>query len=182
MTTETNWILEQLDDVVNSVGQDYSTRDGDPVEVIRINRNESVVFETDETIDMTDALHQRKEDLQRGVFIGAQLADRDADADGVKGDPDRIESVIGLRIEGLTHREWGHVDPAGENGVPFDVLTRRVRRVLRESLSYPDTNTPHTTYHDLIFTNESPLSWQYRDYYRYDVDAALRGRETLPDQ
>ncbi|AFZ74561.1 hypothetical protein [Natronobacterium gregoryi] len=181
MSSEVNWVLDQLGDVVESVAEDYSLESGDPVNVIRVNRTDSEVYDGSDPNDMTEPLHKRKEDLERGVFIGARLADRDPTPVGTEYDH-RLEAVVSLRIEGLTTRggNYGHVDPAGENGVPFDVLTRRVRRTLLESRSYPDTGTPYTAYHDHVFTNEASLSAAYRDFYHYEIDIALRGYEELP--
>ncbi|WP_265112282.1 hypothetical protein [Halosolutus halophilus] len=181
MSAEVDWVLDQLGSVVDGVGTDYTLRDGDPVTIKRINRDDSGVYEGSSGVDMTEPIHTRTEDLEGGIFIGAKLADWDTDPVGTEYDH-QIEAIVGLTIEGLTTRggNYGHVDPDGQNGVPFDELTRRVRRTLLASRSYPNPGVPNTSYNDLLVTNDDPQSAEYRDFYRYQVDCVFRGYEELP--
>ena len=175
---EVDWVLNQLADVVTSVANDYSLQSGDDVVVKRVDRDDSQVYDGSETVDMSTPLYKRTEELEKAVYVGASYADRSTEALGTGYDHD-IEAVVNLRLEGLIYREWGHVDPAGENGVPFEELKRRCRDVFTENRKYPSLTTPDGSYHTLEITNEDLQSSNWADFYRYEFDILLRGEQDL---
>ncbi|WP_436344500.1 hypothetical protein [Natronorubrum sp. FCH18a] len=179
--TEVNWILEQLGSVVDDVANSYTDRNGKPVVVKRVNCDGSSVYEGSEGLDLNEPMHKRSDSLESGVYVGATLADRATGPVGTEYDH-QIETVVGITLEGMTSQgdNWGHVDPDGENGVPFSMLVRQIRRTLLQSRGYPDPGTPHTSYTDLRITNDDPQSSEYRDFYRYQLDCVFRGYESLP--
>ncbi|QLK25412.1 hypothetical protein HYG81_15160 [Natrinema zhouii] len=181
MTTEVNWILEQLGGAVDSIASNYTDRNGNQVTLKRVNRDDSSVYEGSESLDLNEPMHKRKDDLETGVFVGATLADRATVPAGTEYDHD-IESVVSLRLEGMTSQGGlhGHVDPDGTNGVPWELAVRQIRMALLGSRSYPDASVPNTSYHTLLVTNEDPQSAEYRDFYRWEADVVFQGYEDLP--
>jgi len=181
VTTEVNWVLEQLGSVVDDVANSYTNRNDNPVALKRVNRDDSSVYEGGGSLDFNEPMHKRKEDLKSGVFVGATLADRATEPQGFEYDHD-LETVVALRLEGMTAQRGlhGHVDPDGENGVPFTTVKRQIRRTLLGSRSYPETDVPYTEYHTLLVTKEDPQSNEYRDFYRWEADVVFQGHEELP--
>ena len=91
--------------------------------------------------------------------------------------------MVGIRIEGLHHSEWGHVDPDGVEGIPFDAdggLVDKIQRALLAQRTYPAAGGTAVTYTDLRVTNEAPQSSNYSDYFRTDFDVVFNGFEDLP--
>jgi len=172
---EVDWVLAQLASVVTDVGNNYTARNGDPVTVKRVDRDESDVLE--------DGVRDLENELQQGCYLGATLADVVSDPIGTEYDHAR-EAVVGLRVVGLHNSEWGHVDEDGTDGVPWrngsDGLVDRVRTALLSERTWPDAGGANVSYTDLQFTNESPQSSNYQDFYRWDVDVVFDGFETLP--
>jgi hypothetical protein len=161
---EVDWTLTQLGSVVGSLTTPLK----------RVDRDESHVLDGD--------IRSRKEDLQKANYVGSTLADVSSVPVGTEYDH-RREAVVGVRIEGLHHSEWGHVDPAGSNGIPFDNdggLVDKIRDALLAERTYPAAGGQGVTYTDLRITNESPQSSTYGDYYRHDFDVLFTGYETLP--
>lgn len=179
---EVEWVLNRLGAVVDSVATDYTLRSGDDVVLKRVDRDDSGVFDGSAELDMSEPIHTREASLERGIYVGATLADRDFEPEGT-GYTNRAEAVVGLTVEGMTVRggNYGHVDPDGEDGAPFDVIVRRIRQTLlnESARAYPDPNVPNTAYQDLIQTVDDPQSGQYRDFYRWQGDFAFRGYESL---
>lgn len=171
MTAEVDWVLSQFASVVTSVGKDYTLQNGDAVTLKRINRDESEILEGN--------IRDRKGELRQAAYVGATFADRAPTPIGTEYDH-RVEAVVGVRIEGLHHSEFGHVDPDGTNGIPFDELVRRLRDALLAERTFPNVGSPDATYTDLQITNEAPQSSDYQDYYRHDFDVLFRGYEDLP--
>ena len=157
---EVDWTLTQLGSVVGSI----------TTPLRRVDRDESELFESD--------IRERKGELEKANYVGAALDDRSTTARG-PGYDHHVEAVVGVRIVGLHHSEWGHVDPDGVDGIPWDELVRRIRDALLAERNYPSINSPDGTYHTLEITNESPQSANYRDYYRHDFDVLLHGEEDL---
>ena len=118
-------------------------------------------------------------ELTKAVYVGARFVDRTPTALGTEYDH-AIEAVVGVRIAGLHYSEWGHVDPDGAAGIPWDVLVRRIRRAILSGRTFPDAGDQHTTYTDCQFQNESDQSDDWQDHYRYDVDVIFNGYEELP--
>ncbi|WP_135302643.1 hypothetical protein [Haloarcula amylovorans] len=91
-----------------------------------------------------------------------------------------IERSAGVRIEGLHHGEWGHIDSNGEQGIPWPALVRTVRRAIMRVRTFPDTQTPDIRYTHLQLANAAPQSHNYGDYFRRDEDVQFDGFERLP--
>lgn len=72
------------------------------------------------------------------------------------------------------------IDPAGDNGIPFEELIQRVRTTLLEQQVYPGAGDTDVSYTDLRVTNEGSQSDAYADLYRHDLDIVFNGFETLP--
>lgn len=178
MSAEVEWVLEQIGQspvtgtmTVDGTDGVTSTTTIQDEPLKRVNRDNSDILEGD--------IRTRKADLQDGLFVGATLASVSTEPLGTEFDQ-RVEAVVGVRIEGLHHGEWGHVDPGGTNGIPFGELVDDVTTTLYQERQFPDVGRPDTDYHTLRLENHAPQSAQYRDYYRYDFDVRFVGYETLP--
>jgi hypothetical protein len=171
MSAEVDWVLDQLASVVDAQPADHPLK--------RVDRDDSQVYDGSDSVDMTTPLHKRTEALKKANFVGARLADRAPEPIGTEFNHS-LETVVGLRVEGLHHREWGHVDPAGSDGVVFPSLVRDIRRTLLGAREFPDPGLSNTSYHTLVVTNEDPQSAEYGDFYRWEADVVFRGYEDLP--
>lgn len=165
MSAERDWALDQLASVVTSVSNDYGAT------LERVNRDDSEILE--------GGIRTRKGELKEAAYVGATLADREPEPLGFEYDHE-LETVVAVRVEGLHTDEWGHIDPGGTDGVPWDVLVRRIKRALLAERTYPAVGAPDTDYYSLLITNVAPDSASHRDYYREDFDVVLQGDETLP--
>lgn len=175
-----DWILDRLAPVVESVANDYDHRNGGNCVLKRVDRDNSRVFEGGESIDMTEPIHTRVEKLKTGNFVGVTFADRGGDLVGTEPMLDG-DVVINVRLEGMTHREYGHIDPDGEQGIPFDELTDRVRDQIWDGLEYPDVDDPRMSYRYLTI-DDDPQSVGWSDFYRHSFDVTLFGYESLQNQ
>lgn len=157
--------------VLDAIDSNYGTPLAD-VPLERIDRDNSDILE--------QSIHDVSAELQDSNYVGATLADRSTTAIGTEYDHD-IETVVGVRIEGAHHSEWGHVDPDGSDGVAWDTLVRTIRRAVLQEREFPSvSNRPNTTYTWIEERNFTDLSADYSDYYRADVDFVFQGFETLP--
>jgi hypothetical protein len=161
---EVDWTLSQLGSVVGSLTTPLK----------RIDRDESTILDGD--------IRSRTAELEKANYVGASLVDVSSSPIGTEYDHSR-EAVVGVRIEGLHHSQFGHVDPSGSDGIPFgdeDGLVDRLRDALLVERTYPDAGSTDVTYTDLQVVNEAPQSNTYGDYYRHDFDVLFTGYETLP--
>jgi len=184
---EVEWVLSVLQEMYDgsqvgssSVGtatvgggalDPYTLRTGDPVTLALVDRDDSEFLEGD--------IRSREGDLRDAVFVGASRADKNRSPAGTEYDHD-VETIVAVRIEGMHYDEFGHVDPDGDKGVPFDRLEWLVQRPPLRRRSYPDVGPPRMQYHTLRIENEAPQSDDYSDYYRTDIDVRLDGYEDLP--
>lgn len=178
------WVLDQVGSVVSSVANDYQrdTPDGTPdVVVRRVDRDNSRLYDGSGPLDMESPIHERSSELKEGVYIGASRAETAESPTGSEYDLQK-ETVVGVRLEGLTAvgEEWGHVDPDGAVGVPWDVFERRVKQAIYAGREYPDTEEPNVGFTHLLLSNESNQSSSWADYYRTDFDVVFKGFEDLP--
>lgn len=183
---EVEWVLNRLGAVVDDVATNYSLADefdNAPVQVRRVDRNDSQIYDGSGDVDMDEPLPERRGKLERGCYIGARTASGSETPIGTEFDLD-VDRVVGLRVEGLHAAQAGHVDPAGQSGVPWrngeDGLIDRVREALYDQRTWPDAGGSDVTFTHLILTNESTPSSNWRDFYRWDVDVVFDGFETLP--
>lgn len=163
MSTEVDWVLAQLQSVVNAQPADHPLK--------RVDRDESKILK--------GSIQTQTAELQSANYVGATLADIASDPIGTEYDHDR-EAVVGVRIEGLDHSEYGHIDPGGSNGVPFDDLVHDIREAILSGRAFPDAGRTGVSYTHLELQNEAPQSSNYADYYRYDADVVFHGYEELP--
>jgi len=82
-------------------------------------------------------------------------------------------------VTGLHCGEFGHIDPDGANGVPFDELVSRCKDALWSERTWPAAGPSDVTYTHLQLQNEANTSQQYSDFYRADWDIVLSGFEEL---
>lgn len=167
---ETQWVFDTVDEIVDDTSlawgltQDVDTAAGE-VPVRRVDRNESEIYDS-------GGIQTRKSDLQQSNYISAALAD-DEESHGGFGDEYNAETIVSLRIEGLTHRKRGHIDPDGDNGIDFTTLYRRVRNALQANDEHPAV--PGRGYHTLFLENGTNRSQRHRDFYEYRVDVRFDG-------
>ncbi|WP_135806211.1 hypothetical protein [Halorussus marinus] len=161
---EVDWVLAQLGSVVGSL----------TVPLRRVDRDESTILDGD--------IRSRTEDLQQANYVGATLADVATEPRGAEYNLSR-EAVVGVRIEGLNHSEWGHVDPDGSEGIVWQNgdtgLVDRIRSTLLAERTWPDAGGTDVSYTHLEVANQAPQSELYADYYRYDFDVVFDGYEDL---
>lgn len=179
---EVEFVLRRIDEYYGAGALEAgTTAAGEDVPLRLVDRDESLIWDSGEALDMSTAVHKRTDELTRSNFVGATLADDAPTPIGTEYDH-RMETVVGVRIEGLTHREWGHVDPRGRQGAPWTSLVETIKRAVLRDRTFPDTHRPDTAHTDCRLTNIAPQSSLYSDYYRYDFDVLLTGFQTLPGQ
>lgn len=186
---EVQWVLDTIRDNwdLPSVGYGeegyggptYSGASFSDAPMIRVDRDESLILDDEETVDLSTPLHKRKRKLERGNYIAATMADRSTSPIGTEYDHE-VEAVVGVRIVGLHNTERGHVDPEGVDGLVWDETVRTARDALLTERTWPDVGSPDGTYTDLRIANEAPQSGNYKDFYRHDFDVLLSGYESLP--
>lgn len=175
MTSELDWVLDQFAAVADDVESEYTLESGDPVVLERVNRDESRILE-----QPPGDIHG---ELQKGVFVGATHVDTVRDPIGTEYDADR-EVVVGVRVVGLTHRKYGHIDPSGVDGIPFDApdnggVVQRLKDALWSERMWPDAGPSDVYYTDLELANEANTSEQWADVFRADWDVVFDGYEEL---
>lgn len=162
MSTEVDWVLQTI----------WEQWPGTfPSDLARVDRDESRILEGD--------IRKREGKLEANNFVGATHADTNTEVSGSSYDH-TIETIVGVRIEGMHVDKFGHVDPSGANGISWEELVQNIRRGLLAKRSYPSVGADHRNYHSLLITNEADQSDDYRDYFRFDFDVVLDGFETLP--
>jgi len=175
MSSERDWVLEQFADVATTVASEYTLQSGDPVELRRVNRDESRILE--------QAVDSIRGELQQAVFVGATHVDTVRDPIGTEYDAER-EVVVGVRVTGLTSSKYGHIDPSGQEGIPFDDadegLVQRLKEALWSERQWPAAEPSEDVYYtDLELQNEANTSQQWADFYRADWDVVFSGYEEL---
>ena len=173
-THEVKFLLETLGDLAAAQPADHPLR--------RVDRDNSRVYETDATLDMSTPLHTRKEDLKAANYVGVASQSTDPTPAG-PGQRYELQTACSLRLEGLTRvgGEWGHVHPDGEDGAPtFDSLFRSLFDAVNAAMSYPDVGRPGVAYHDLTITNVDDGQSEYSDFYRAEFDVQFRGYTDTP--
>lgn len=165
---ETQWVFDTIESIVSGTPLAWggvADVPDDAVPVRRVDRNESEIYDG-------GPLRKRKGDLKKANYISAALTDDD-ESHGGFGDEYNAEAIVSLRIEGLTHREHGHVDPDGTNGIDFTTLYRLVRTALQDADEHPDV--VGRGYTSLFLENGTNRSRDYADFYDYRVDVRFDG-------
>jgi hypothetical protein len=162
---------------LDAIKSNWSAGAYSDIPIERIDRDESELLDGN--------IRDRTQELQDSNYVGASFADRDPTPIGTNYDH-QVEVVVGIRIEGLHHSEWGYVDAdaslppatAGE-AVPFGDLVREIRTSILDGREFPSAGPTNVTFTDLIITNEAPQSDDWQDYYRHDFDVVFGGFEEL---
>jgi len=177
---EVEFILDEvLQSVVDAQPEDHPLR--------RVDRDNSLVYETGEAIDMQAPMHDRTEKLKQANYVGVATETTDPSPSGTHGRY-QLQTTVSVRLEGLTSDEWGHIDPDGygeggygdggygvNNGVSFSALFDGVFGAITAEMSYPDVNHPGRTYRDLTITNVNDASSEWSDFHRASFDVLFRG-------
>jgi len=167
------FVLDELGAVVDAQPAAHPLR--------RVDRDNSLLYEGGGDFDMSGAVDKRTADLQDANYVGAAFVDRSGEYIGTNPNLD-LESVVGVRIEGYSG-DYGHIDPTGNDGVPFagtdDSLVDQIRSTLYDALQWPDAGRTDVAFTHLTITNETPAMADWAEHHRYDFDVAFDGFETL---
>jgi len=168
------WVLDELGAVVDDQPTAHP--------LWRVDRDNSLVYEGDGDFDISRARPRTEEDLRHANLVGARFADRSASYIGTAPDLD-LEAVVGVRVSGLTSREYGHIDPTGDDGVVFqgtdDSLVQDCTDALYDALKFPDAGRTPVSFTGLRITNATPSMAEWQDGYSYDFDVTFSGFERL---
>jgi hypothetical protein len=168
---EVEWVIDQLASVVD--------RQPDAHPLRRVNRDVSRIYDLDGSADRSASKRSIEADPQAANTVGVASADRSTEYVGT--DPNlRVEQVVSVRVVGHTSTNFGHTDPDGADGVAFTgtgSLVRQIRKALYDGLKYPDAGPPGLTYCDLRIENETNLTANYADDFRYQFDVRFIGYE-----
>jgi len=171
--TPVEWVLNELGTVVDAQPADHP--------LWRVDRDNALIYDNGGAFDMSVAMEDKTDDFKRANFVGARFASRDNSYVGTDPDLD-IDEVVGVRIEGYSG-SFGHVDPTGSNGVPFqgtdDALVEQIQSTLYDALQWPDADRTNVAFTHLTITNESPVMADWQDCHRYDFDVVFDGFEEL---
>jgi hypothetical protein len=165
---EVEWVLDQVASVVAAQPDDHPLR--------RVDRDESLVYEGSQSLSMSSPTRDLEGELKQSNLVGATWAGRDRTPIGTGYDYD-VENVVGVRVLGLHHSEWGHVDPDGSEGVDFGTLVDDVIDAIDDGATFPTVSNALGDYTHLLVTNESPGLSDWQDFYRYDFDVIFSGYE-----
>lgn len=171
---EVEFLLETLGDVVAAQPEDHPLR--------RVDRDNSRVYETDDTLDMSTPLHTRTDDLEAANYVGVASQSTDPTPAG-PGQRYELQTACSVRLEALTRAGggWGHVHPDEEDGAPtFSTLFRAVFDAVQAEMSYPDVSRPDVAYRDLTITNIDDAQSEYADFHRAEFDVQFRGFTDTP--
>ena len=176
------WVLDRLGPVVDDVATNYDHRNGGNCILKRVDRDNSAVYDGGEPVDMTQPMRKRSDKLTSGNYVGAAFVDRAGEPVGPGYDLD-VDVVVGVLVEGMHTSEYGHVDPTGQQGIPFrngeDGLVDRVQSAIYAGREYPDAAGSNASFTHLTITNEDLQSANWADFYRYSFDVGFNGFETL---
>jgi len=163
MSSERDWVLTQLGSVVGST----------TTPLRRVDRDNARLLEQN--------VRSVRGELQEANYVGATHVDTVEEPMGSQYDLQR-EVVVGERVTGLHHSEWGHIDPDGQEGIQFSGeggLVDRCKDALLAERTFPDAAPPDAAYTYLEFQNEANTSQQYSDFYRWDADVVFHGERQL---
>jgi hypothetical protein len=170
MIPEMEWALDRLASAVTVQPDAHPLR--------RVDRDNSEIYGGPGTVDMTQPIRERVEPLKKSNLVAIRSASADDEPQGQEYALDR-DIVLSVRIEGLIHSEYGHIDPRGDEGVVFDALCKTIRNALLVERTYPD----HPAFDDARLstriTNQDHQSAAWADFYRREFDVVVRHR-TLP--
>jgi hypothetical protein len=179
--TVVKWVLDELGAVVDDIASTHTLANGDPVQLRRVDRDNTLLYDGGGAYDMSQAITERTASFQKGNYVGATFADVNDDYVGTQPDLD-AERVVGIRIEGYSGA-YGHVDPRGEDGIVFhgtdNSLVQRIKAQLYAGLKFPDAGRTDVAFTHLSLENETPAPADWQDHFRYDLDIRFSGWEEL---
>jgi len=171
--TPVKWVLDELGTVVDAQPTDHPLK--------RVDRDNTLLYDGGGVFDMSGSVRGQTGDLQSANFVGASYADRSEEYVGTEPDLD-LEETVSLRIEGLHHSEWGHVDPEGVNGVAFHgtdgALVQQIVDALHAQLKFPGAGRTSVAFTHLSIDHFPDVS-AYADHYDYRLDIRFDGFEEL---
>jgi len=172
--------------VLDAVAQSWPTGNFADIPAVRVDRDNSRVFDGDGAIDLSQSTRQNTEQLRDSNVIGAAVTGTDEQPIGTEFDLQK-ETAVSLRVEGLSADEWGYVDseatypPASDaDSVPWHEFTRDLRRAVYAGRKFPQVGEQSTNYTHLTVENVVPDASAYHDYYRFEADVRFDGFEILP--
>lgn len=170
----TEWVLDELGPVVEAQPAAHP--------LLRVDGDESQQYEGGGAFDTSGAVRDHAAELQDANVVTASYVERSDEYVGTGPDLS-LEEVVELRVEGLHHSEFGHVDPAGQDGVPFhgtdDALVQQIVDRLYANLRFPDAGrTPVGFTH--LSIQHFPDVGAFADFYDYRLEVRFDGFETLP--
>jgi len=168
MFPQVEWALEQLGSVANAQS------DAHPLH--RVDRDNSEIYETGDTIDMSTPIRTRSRALKQANFVGATLASRERSPIGTAYDYD-VSDVVRIRLEGLHFSEKGHIDPDGSDGVAFSTLLDDVQDAIDTDATFPSVSGYGGAYTHLLLTNDDPQLSGLAGFYAYSFDVEFNGYE-----
>jgi hypothetical protein len=130
--------------------------------------------------NLTKGTRTKSTELRRANAISAAIQTMSNEPVGTEYD-NRVEAVVGLRIEGLHYRDGGFIDPDGEDGIPWFIFVQSVERAILTDRTYPDIGRPFTVFGDVRLQNVTDEAANYKDHYRRDADVVFAlGYDDLP--
>jgi len=169
---EVKFVLDALDGVVDAQPDAHPLR--------RVDRNSSRVYDGGGTLDMTQPIHDRTDDLLQANYVSVALQTRDNDPIGTEYNL-ATDMVASVRVEALLYGEaYGHAHPDGKDGRPvFDDLYHDIRGALLDERTYPQDSAFRDAKLELQVVNEDYQSSEWADFFRREFDLVFRGRESL---
>lgn len=161
----------EVDYVLEAIGANWPGGGFADVPLTRIDRDDSEFFES--------GLRSRTSELKESNYVGASLKGRNPKPAGFSYEH-RLNTVVPVTIVGMHCSEWGHVDPDGAEGIPWEDLVRGVTDAVLTERDYPPIDRARTTYHTTFLENDVDRSDDHANFYEYHFDLRFRGYETLP--
>ncbi len=168
-----SWTLDQVASVVAAQPTGHPLR--------RVDRDNALVYDGEQRIEMATPTHEHTAALEDSNLVGVAAAEGSQTPIGAEYDLE-IETIVSVRIEGLHHSEWGHIDPAGDAGVPWrgdDGLVDQLRAAILASRQRPAAGRSSVSFTHLQVSNFVDRASEYGEYYRADFDIVFDGFETL---
>ncbi|MDQ2053235.1 hypothetical protein [Halobellus sp. H-GB7] len=165
---QVDWTLSQLASVADAQPDEHP--------LTRVDRDDAEVYETGDAVDMAAPMRTRTAQLKQANYVGATLASADRSPIGTEYDY-HVDDVVRVRVEGLHHSEWGHIDPAGQDGVAFAALVDAIQDAIDSAATFPQVPGEDARYTHLLVTNDDPQSSDWADFYRYSFDIEFSGYE-----
>lgn len=144
-----------------------------PDDLVRINRDEPRILETDErTVSV---------DLERFNAVGVSSGSVTRELYGTQIQY-RVDTNLDVRIEAKSGDDWSE---ANTDVQAFDTLVAKVQAAINSQIKYPEVDpgadpVGKVEYLDLRIEDEQRLASGDKDYYRTDFTVRLRGNAQTP--